>query len=966
MNRKSLFFFPDPILQQLYSCLNRTRYMRTYLLATLIFFLGTADGYAQNRSISDDWKSNLNQSIWLDRIGERDSSFLLLNKTLAAAEKSGDAGRIASVKMALIRHFANYTERDSLAKYLDPLLAFSAKHNLVSTQVEALANKAGYLVEIERYREALEYCEQAIRLAKPLNDQQLNGLCLFWKGFVLRVSHNDTNAPLPYFHQALEVLQAAGDTALAIRTALMIASGEPDETKKKEMVHLAEVLSAVYPSLTAKVRILNFKSALVEADAAIPLLRQALAISRKMKTPVTSQHLLIQLSHRFLVLQRYKEALAAVDSARATAPGTLPDDAALNYYAIYRDMGDYAKAVAYMEKYMKYEDERKKTDLKSLVTEWETRMNTREKEWEIAQNQKELQSQKTRNWLLFMILTLAFIAGGIAVFAFFRQRHARRQLAIQNETILKQSEELQSLERLKSRFFANVSHELRTPLTLMLGPVSSLLKNADQRPEKDLQLLQLVQRNGNHLLKLVNEILDLSKLEVGRLELRETPVNLHDYLQPTLAQFSSFSDSGKTRLKIEYHPDPALNIYLDPDKFEKIIHNFLSNAIKFTPPEGTISLIAKDKGDNLLIKVQDSGAGIHPDDMLHIFDRFYQSKRPDAPTQGGTGIGLSLCKELAELMNGKVWAESEWGKGSTFYFQFPKKLAASEIAADPLPDGVVSKKTSPVPKPPPVKTGAPDSGVEKPLLLLVEDNADLRLYMQTLLEDTYRVRLAENGKTGWEALHTDAPPDLIISDLMMPVMDGFQLLEKIKDADAFRHIPVIMLTARADVRVKLRALRIGVDDYLTKPFVQEELVARIANLLHNYRERMQYFSGTGTPGPEKPVMASVDNEWLKVVETLISKNLTDKQFNLEWVAMQLNISVRQFNRRLQQLTGMTPKAYLQEIRLELARVLLFEGQYATVKETAFAVGFRDTPYFSELFQKRFGVLPSTYLRQGTP
>lgn len=941
--------------------------MRTFILATLIFFLGTADGYAQNRSISEDWKSNLNQSSWFDRIGERDSSLWLLQQTLAAADKLGDVKHIAAVKMAMIRHFANYTERDSLAKYLDPLIAFSAKHNLVSTQVEALANKAGYLVEIERYREALECCEQATRLAKPLNDQQLNGLCLFWKGFVLRVSHDDTNMPLPYFYQALDLLKATGDTALAIRSAILIVSGEKDEIKKKEILGFAETLSSLYPSQMHKIRLLNFKSSQVSEEAAIPMLRQALAISRKMKFPAMSQHLLLQLSHRFMMLKRYKEALLAVDSARAAAPGALPDDAAFNYYGIYRGMGDYAKAVEYMEKSIKYKDERKKADLKSLVTEWEIRMNTQEKEWKIAQSQKELQSQKTRNWLLFTILILSFAAGGIAAFAFFRQRNARRQLALQNETIKKQSEELQSLERLKSRFFANVSHELRTPLTLMLGPVSSLLKNADQRPEKDLQLLQLVQRNGNHLLKLVNEILDLSKLEVGRLELRETPVNLHDYLQPTLAQFSSFSDSGKTRLKIEYHPDPALNIYLDTDKFEKIVHNFLSNAIKFTASEGTITFSMEDEGDHLLVKVQDTGIGIHADDMLYIFDRFYQSKRPDAPTQGGTGIGLSLCKELAELMNGKVWATTEWGHGSTFYFQFPKKLAPAVIL--PVQESFEVYVVATPEKPNPV-TGYPPSApgtIEKPNLLIVEDNADLRAYMQGLLEDKYCIKLAENGKAGWETLQTGTPPDLIISDLMMPVMDGFQLLEKIKDADVFRHIPVIMLTARADVRVRVRALRIGVDDYLTKPFVQDELKARIANLLHNYRGRMQYFSKTKTSSdPEKPVMARVDNEWLKEVEIFISKNLADKQFNLEWVALQLNISVRQFNRRLQQLTGMTPRAYLQEIRLELARTMLCEGQYATVKETAFAVGFRDTPYFSELFQKRFGVMPSTYLRQGTP
>ena len=386
---------------------------------------------------------------------------------------------------------------------------------------------------------------------------------------------------------------------------------------------------------------------------------------------------------------------------------------------------------------------------------------------------------------------------------------------------------------------------------------------------------------------------------------------------------------------------------------------------------------AEEDGDHLLVSVTDHGPGIHPDDLPHIFDRFYQSKQPDAPTQGGTGIGLSLAAELAELLGGKIWVESEWGKGSTFYFRFPRKsIGRAQLVVGSQAE-LAEPTTFTMPTVPVEKAAPPTiQPSNRPAILIVEDNPELRSYMQVLLEDEYKVITAENGKVAWEAL-TNSPipqfpnsqfPDLIISDLMMPVMDGFQLLEKIKAHETLRHLPVIMLTARADVRVKLRALRIGVDDYLTKPFVEEELQVRIKNLLHNYRERVKALAENGDRVenvlPEKPSMAAADAEWLEQVEAIFSKTMADSQFKLDWVAGQMHLSERQFNRRLKQLTGLTPNNYLREMRLQRARDFLHEGRYTSVKEVGFAVGFSNTKYFSNLFQERFGVLPSEYALSG--
>ncbi len=579
-----------------------------------------------------------------------------------------------------------------------------------------------------------------------------------------------------------------------------------------------------------------------------------------------------------------------------------------------------------------------------------------------------------QGWFLFT--SLALLIMGVVLFFKMRTRQLVRQkvfleneVAQRTETIQQQAEELKSLEKLKSRFFANVSHELRTPLTLILGPINTLLKHHEKNGD-DLKLLQFAQRNAQQLQKLINEILDLSKLEDNKMEVVETPVHFFTYLNEQLAQFHSFASSDKLNFELKYQADQSLQILLDKSKFEKIIHNYLSNAMKFTPPGGIVTLAVEGLGDELQLSVADTGQGIHPGDLPHIFDRFYQSKQPDAKTEGGTGIGLSLVKELAELLGGKVWAESEIGKGSVFYFRFPKKTAEGFTIYDLRftieEPGITHGETHTAPI-----VNRKSSIVNTATVLIVEDNPDLREYLQFLLSD-YQVFTAENGQQALDFMNSEAAQFIIhhssfiiISDLMMPVMDGFQLLEKLKSDDRWRHLPVIMLTAKVNIRTKLEALRIGVDDYLTKPFQEEELKARIENLLHNYRERMAFHSqskietGEEAAAPNEPIIAAVDTTWLQEVEGIFTKHLNDDRLSVDFAAEKLNLSERQFSRRLQQLTGLTPNHYLQEMRLQRARDLLLGGSITAVKEAAFAVGFHDVRYFSSLFEKRFGSKPSS-------
>ncbi len=597
----------------------------------------------------------------------------------------------------------------------------------------------------------------------------------------------------------------------------------------------------------------------------------------------------------------------------------------------------------------------------------------------------------------FLVVSLLFLLASFWLFLKWRTRRLNQQkIALENEvvqrtkTIRQQSEELKSLEKLKSRFFANVSHELRTPLTLIAGPINSLL-NRDSQNGTDRKLLQFAQRNTQQLQKLINEILDLSKLENNKLEVVEEAILFYQYLKNEMAQFHSAASSDNLTMRFEYEAGMDLNILLDKSKFEKIIHNYLSNALKFTERNGAVSLKVIEVDNDLQVCVTDAGKGIHPDDLPHVFDRFYQSKQADAKTEGGTGIGLSLVKELAELLGGKVWVESELGKGSVFYFRFPKKIVGSSNLVEihpptPLKGGQDPTQTVNVGQETKIEELLNQStdgesiltisqkersmspleggkgGEKLTTILIVEDNPDLREYLQFLLSD-YQVITAENGQAGLDCLQQTASCQLIISDLMMPVMDGYEFLENIKSDDRWRHIPTIMLTAKVNARAKLKALRIGVDDYLTKPFQEDELKARIKNLLRNYQERMALFSEikkeqTENNEPDPPVIANVDAEWLMEVETVFTDHLSDSRLSVDFASNMLNLSERQFHRRLKQLTGLTPNQYIQEMRLQRAKDFLINGEFSTVKEVVSAIGLNDVRYFSKIFEKHFGAKPS--------
>ena len=593
-----------------------------------------------------------------------------------------------------------------------------------------------------------------------------------------------------------------------------------------------------------------------------------------------------------------------------------------------------------------------------------------------------------KSW--FIVLAVLFLLGIIWFYIYTRNlTHKKQKLLLkqeiekqtkiikeQNIELKEKTEKLVQNDHLKSRFFANISHELRTPLTLLLGPLKMVLKKQNTK-NTEHHLLDSAYRNSLKLYNLINEMLDLSKMESGKLKLNEYPVQLYPLLRRCFVSFESTAEIKGISFQLNYLANKDLTILIDENKFEKIVSNYISNALKFTPKNGQVIVELKDLGDSLLLSVKDNGKGIHPDDMSQIFERFFQTNKIDASIEGGTGIGLALVKEFAHLFNGKVWAENNSDnnsdeKGSVFYFKWPKKEAKTTYQKENGIEVTINNDVKPVNQ---LKKTIREHHIEKPTILVVEDNPDMRDYICFTLEEKYNLITAENGKIALDKLKIIPDCQLILSDIMMPVMDGFRLTEKLKSDNRYSNIPVIMLTARADIKDKLKALRIGVDDYILKPFEVEELLVRINNLLIRYRERKIFIDSirkedmredkTGKSQElhllnlsDQP--SKEDTEWLMHLEKLILKEVQNDLLTVSWLADQLNISERHIQRRLKSLTGLNPNIYIREIRLQEARYLLENRLIDSVKKAAWKVSYRDEKYFSNIFKERFGKLPSNY------
>jgi signal transduction histidine kinase/CheY-like chemotaxis protein/ligand-binding sensor domain-containing protein/AraC-like DNA-binding protein len=561
-------------------------------------------------------------------------------------------------------------------------------------------------------------------------------------------------------------------------------------------------------------------------------------------------------------------------------------------------------------------------------------------------------------WSILIYLGLI----GYVVYRFYQMQINRVRLREQLLFSQRETERLDELDRLKTNFFTNISHEFRTPLTLLVAPLQDLAK---KYPKEGL--LPLMQQNLTRLQSLINQLLDLSKLEAGYLKPQFARDDLSLFLNRLVMSFESMATSKHIDLHYEETDGPNGFVLFDADKTEKIVSNLLSNALKFTPGDASptnggptirrVVLSARFEPAGCTIRVQDSGMGIAPDRLEKIFERFYQGSVPPESGQPGvigTGIGLALVRELVEVLNGRIGVTSRLGEGTTVEVFLPYPPESVEVMVETTA-GVESE---------PADTSARAESTEQPILLIVEDNPELRRYIKSHFEQTYQVIEAYDGQNGVEQA-IDTVPDLIICDLMMPKLDGFGLCRALKTDPRTNHIPIVMLTAKADPKDRMQGLELGADDYLLKPFSSNELQVRVRNLLDNrLRMRLKYGQNR-TMGVQEPRAVSLDEQFLRAVRGHIEQHHTDPGFNVEQLAEGLNVSSSQLRRKLKALTNQTVIEFIRNYRLEKAAELL-AGRVGSVSDIAFQLGFESLPYFSKVFSEKYGKKPSEWSNTPEP
>lgn len=552
-----------------------------------------------------------------------------------------------------------------------------------------------------------------------------------------------------------------------------------------------------------------------------------------------------------------------------------------------------------------------------------------------------------RTWWAFGLYALGTTAA-IALWRFYDLKRVHLQ---------HRNDHLAELDHLRSNFIANITHEFRTPLTLIIGPLSDLQNQLPDQSHQDL--LTSVIRNAKSLLKLINQLLDVSKIDAGKLSSIPSDIELVQLLREIASSYESLAKSKNIVFTFE-SDIRDLNMFTDADSIEKVVHNLVSNAFKFTTAGGRVELRLSIQGKFAEITVADSGIGIAKDQLNKIFDRFYQINMSQTSEVEGSGLGLTLAKELVELLRGKISVTSQKGIGTTFTIMLPvlppKREQNGSVIPSLLKHPITASSTLGADNH--SKAQALDVPGHQFRVLVVEDNPDMTHYIQSILAGTYQVIAAQNGKDGIGKAE-ELVPDLIITDIMMPEMDGYQLCQALKANELTCHIPVILLTARADRKSRLSGLESGADDYLSKPFDADELKLIVKKRIEAKQKMQNHFAHETKLWPSKIKFSSLDEKFLKKVLAVIEEHLENEDFTIEDFSSEVGYSHTQLYRKIKALTGQTPSVLLRTIRLRRAADMLIQRS-DTITQIAYAVGFSNISYFDKCFREQFGKTPGQF------
>ncbi len=806
---------------------------------------------------------------------------------------------------------ASYNELGNNLKALESYnisLGYIPSNNTDIDLVSSLNNNYGMLYSDEHeYRKAAEYFEKALEYAQ--NTREPGGMLPMLNNLgVLNLWMGEYQKSLDYLQRAAALLPSYNRpwaTANNIQNQgnALTLMGKPAEglAKYKESMEIFKKLAEAH-------KIAGLHRLMAEAYRLLGDYRQA-----------------------------EQEALMCLRWDEKEGTGEFVKESYQELYKIYAATHQYDKAFDYQNKYLGIVDSLNNVERK-------TNFGLLEKNYELAQQERQNQLLVAREEadritrISLIIGTIVFaIAAVIAVVAYRRSRY-------KNEMIEAQAQQLRDAAKAKSRFFANVSHELRTPVTLLNGMLE-LMKDSTSKNDSS-EKMDIALGNSRKLQSMLNDVLDLSRVESGKWELSVTRRELLPLLTRIVRAFESLLIKSNIELRYEANAIAGIEVDVDDDKFEKIINNLVYNAVKFNREGGWIKVSAHRTEKMVVIQVADSGTGIAEKELPYIFDRYYQSATTDKLHSQGIGIGLSLVREFTVLHGGDVNVTSTLNEGSCFTIQLP----ISTSHATPVETIEVSSEAIDV---------SFDNFARKPLVLIVEDNEEMRYYLKEILGGHVATSEAHNGRHALEFLKNHKP-DLIISDVMMPEMDGYEFLSHLKSSPSLRGIPVVMLTARASEEDLLQGLSLGVDDYIIKPFSAKELKIRIHNLLTNQEIRKEWIQKP-VEQEDTPVIPSENEMFIEKVRAFVEQNASNANLGIGDLGEYLAMSERQVYRRAATLTGMTPGQLIKEIRLRIAYKLLLERKVTKVADVAQRVGFENSSYFSRQFLERYGKRPADLL-----
>ncbi|MBE9511450.1 MAG: tetratricopeptide repeat protein [Bacteroidetes bacterium] len=865
--------------------------------------------------------SILNDSAWFFIDTDPDKALNYARKGLELARELDYSIGIAYsyYRMALVLR--------ETGKYIDALEYLSICMSMYDeaghrSGIAAVNNTYGALhYELKNYSEAGEYFRESIRIYKDIGDTVKLGSLYMNLGSVLNELEKHDSA-FYFFSMAKEILLETDDQE--DMAYLFLCIGEYFELTGR----IKEAKKNMFESLDISKRI-NNKGAMLDAY--------------------------YHLGRNYNKNKQYYEAIRYLDTALVFAyetkkPGKkilIAEELMIAYSALEQ----FSQAFYYAELFISMSDTLRDDDRNREMAkvEWNQQY----------EKEKELTAEKLKRSRLFMILLISgTVLIVVLVFIIYRSFRIKQKA---NRILLE-------MDQLKSRLFSNISHELRTPLTMIMSPLEEILSDEPgKKPSR--KTIRMMQRNTKRLLNLVNQMLDLSKLDAGSLRLELVQEDIVKFLRVLIISFASIAE--KKLISFPYKlPDGKFITWFDPDKFEKIITNLLSNAFKFTSEGGEVKCEVKlpeQENELMEVIVSDTGIGIPSNEIDNVFDRFHQVKSSNYNRVGGTGIGLALTKELVELLHGKIDVRSKLGKGTTFTVRVPvgkdhlreeefllKKpdaISAADYSTDHDDIKDSGESTENIFQ----GTGSKD---EPPLVLIVEDHTDIRTHLREKLEDSFRIMEANDGIVGLDKA-TENIPDLILTDLMMPRMDGVEMCKKIKTDERTSHIPVIMLTAKAEEEDKLAGLETGADAYIIKPFSMKEVKLRVRKLIEQRNKLRDQFSREITLEPKDIAVTSVDEKFLQNAMMVIEKYMDDNEFEVRKLQDEVGMSRMQLFRKLKALTGQTPSEFIRTIRLKRA-AKLFKQNYGNVAQVAYEVGFNNLSYFAKCFKELFKVAPSEY------